>query len=500
MQVTPTLEPPAILESVLKKPARKMLIGGRWTEAASGKTFEVNDPSTGNVIAEVPEAGKDDVDHAVGAARAALSGPWATTLPHVRAEMMMRLASLIEENGEEIAALETLNQGQLLAVAQTVEVEMAVDYLRYMAGWATKIEGTTFDLSSRLVEGVQFHAYTRREPIGVVAAIVPWNFPHLMAIWKLAPALATGCTVVVKPAEQTPLTALKLGELIEEAGFPPGVVNVITGFGEPTGAALVRHKGVDKITFTGSTETGKKIGVEAAKNMKRTTLELGGKSPVLVLDDIEPEFIAAGMMMGIFFNSGQQCVAGSRLYAPADRFDAIVDKIAYFADSLKMGSPFDPNVHLGPLVSQEQRDRVLGYIQSGVDDGAELMIGGGAPDSPGYFVEPTILAQTNHGMRVVREEIFGPVLVAMPYKNIDDLIERANDTDYGLAASVWTQNLSRALEIIPRIKAGTVWVNTHGILDSNMPFGGFKQSGIGREHGRAAIESYTEPKSVCIAY
>jgi phenylacetaldehyde dehydrogenase len=500
LHVAEAIDPPEVLEPILNQPTRKMLIGGEWVEAASGETFEVSDPTTGRMIAKVPAAGKEDVDRAVTAARSALDGPWGATLPHVRAELMMRLAELIADRGEEISALETLNQGQLLAVSEIVEVDMAVDYLRYMAGWATKIEGTTFDLSSRLVEGVQFHAYTKREPVGVVAAIVPWNFPHLMAIWKLAPALATGCTVVLKPAEQTPLTALKLGELVEEAGFPAGVLNVVTGFGEPTGAALTRHKGVDKIVFTGSTEVGKKIGVEAARNMTRTTLELGGKSPVLVLDDIEPEFIAAGMMMGIFFNSGQQCVAGSRLYAPTQRFDDIVEKVAYFADTLKLGSPFDPNVTVGPLVSEEQRKRVLGYVESGVNDGAELVLGGGAPDSPGYFVEPTILTQTKHDMSVVREEIFGPVLVAMPYDGIDDLVAKANDTEYGLAASVWTQNISRALELVSRVKAGTVWVNTHGVLDSNMPFGGFKRSGIGREHGRAAIESYTEAKSVCIAY
>jgi phenylacetaldehyde dehydrogenase len=278
------------------------------------------------------------------------------------------------------------------------------------------------------------------------------------------------------------------------------VLNVLTGLGEPAGAALTRHKGVDKITFTGSTEVGRQIGVEAARNMTRTTLELGGKSPVLVLDDIEPEFIAAGMMMGIFFNSGQQCVAGSRLYAPAKRFDDVVEKVAYFADSLKLGSPFDPNVNVGPLVSEEQRRRVLGYVESGVSDGAEVVLGGRAPESAGYFVEPTILTQTKHDMKVVREEIFGPVLVAMPYDDLDDLVAKANDTDYGLAASVWTQNVSRALELVSRVKAGTIWVNSHGVLDSNMPFGGFKHSGIGREHGRAAIESYTESKSVCIAY
>jgi phenylacetaldehyde dehydrogenase len=494
------VDPPEILAPLLAQPGRKMLIDGEWVDAKSGKTFEVYDPTRGTAIATVPEAGQADVDAAVAAAQAALEGPWSKVLPHERQALLLRLADLIEENGEEIAALETLNQGKLLAVAETVEVEMAADYVRYMAGWATKIEGSTFDLSPRMTEGVGYHAYTRREPVGVVACIVPWNFPHLMAIWKIAPALATGCTAVLKPAEQTPLTALRLGELILEAGFPPGVVNVITGHGDPAGSALVKHRGINKIAFTGSTETGKKIGVAAMKNMTRVSLELGGKSPVLVLDDIDPEFIAPGMFPALFFNSGQQCVAGSRLYAPAARFDEILDKVAYYADFLKLGSPFDPNVQLGPLVSQEQRDRVLGYVEAGREEGAEVVLGGNPVEGDGWFVEPTILAQTHHDMKVVREEIFGPVLVAMPYRDIDDLLNKANDTDFGLAASVWSQNLSRVMEIVPRVRAGTVWVNTHGVLDSNMPFGGFKQSGIGREHGRAAIENYTETKSVCIAY
>jgi phenylacetaldehyde dehydrogenase len=494
------MEPPPVLAPLLAEPSRRMLVNGEWIESRSGRRFDVVDPTTGHVIANVPEADATDVDAAVTAASDALAGPWSTTLPHERQALMLRLAALVEEHGQEIAALETLNQGKLLAVAETVEVEMAADYLRYMAGWATKIEGSTFDLSPRMTEGVSYHAYTRREPVGVVACIVPWNFPHLMAIWKIAPALATGCTAVLKPAEQTPLTALKLGELILEAGFPPGVVNVITGPGDPTGSALVKHPKVNKIAFTGSTAVGKKIGVAAMKNLTRVSLELGGKSPVLVLDDIDPEFIGPAMLGALFFNSGQQCVAGSRLYAPAKRFDEILDKVAFYADFLKLGSPFDPHVHLGPLVSAAQRDRVIGFIESGKAAGAEVVLGGGAVDGDGYFVQPTILAQTTHDMKVVREEIFGPVLVAMPYDDLDDLLDKANDTDFGLAASVWSQNISRVLDLVPRLRAGTVWVNTHGVLDANMPFGGVKQSGVGREHGRAAIEHYTETKSVCIAY
>ena len=377
---------------------------------------------------------------------------------------------------------------------------MAAEYLRYMAGWATKIEGSTFELSPIEDDGTRFHGYTQREPVGVVAAIVPWNFPHLMAVWKVAPALATGCTVVLKPAEQTPLTALLLAELVLDAGFPPGVLNVVTGIGAAAGAALSRHPGVDKIAFTGSTTVGKAIGIEAMKNMTRTSLELGGKSPVVVLDDIDPEFIGVGMLRALFFNSGQQCVAGSRLYLPRGRYDEYLARVTFLADSLRIGSPFDSNVHLGPLISAAQRDRVCGYIESGRAQGAEVVLGGHAIDSPGYFVEPTILANTTHEMTVVQEEIFGPVLVAMPYDDTDHLVELANDSQYALAASIWSQNISRVHDLIPRIQAGTIWVNTHGVLDANMPFGGFKQSGLGREHGRAAIDLYTETKSVCIAY
>jgi phenylacetaldehyde dehydrogenase len=497
--VATALPPPAVLDEFLSA-KRRMLIGAEWVDADSGLQLDVEDPSTGQVIAQVPAGDEADVDAAVRAARAALEGPWRRTAPHQRTALMLRLADLVEARGEEIAALEALEQGTLLDVARTVEVGMAAEYLRYMAGWATKLEGSTFDLSPYDDDGTHYHAFTRREPVGVVGAIVPWNFPHLMAVWKVAPALATGCTVVLKPAEQTPLTALLLGELALEAGFPPGVLNVVTGIGARAGAALARHPGIDKIAFTGSTAVGKAIGIEAMKNMTRTSLELGGKSPVAVLDDIDPEFIGAGMLRALFFNSGQQCVAGSRLYLPRKRFDEYLTRVTFLADSLRIGSPFDSNVHLGPLVSAAQRDRVCNYIASGRDQGAEVVLGGGAIDAPGYFVEPTILANTTHDMTCVQEEIFGPVLVAMPYDDLDHLVHLANDSQYALAASIWSQNLSRVHELIPQIKAGTIWVNTHGVLDSNMPFGGFKQSGLGREHGKAAIDHYTETKSVCIAY
>jgi phenylacetaldehyde dehydrogenase len=494
------VELPAAVKRFLDRPSRPMLIGDGWTTATSGRTLDVTDPATARVIANVPDADEEDVDAAVRAARSALDDAWGRLMPVERQDLMLRLADFIADHGEEIAHLEALEQGKLLEFSRLIEVDMAVDYIRYMAGWCTKIEGTTFDISPRQPEGVRYHAFTRREPVGVVAGIVPWNFPHLMAVWKIAPALATGCTIILKPAEETPLTALLLGELILEAGFPSGVVNIVTGYGETAGAALVRHPGIDKVAFTGSTEVGKQIGVEALKNMTRVSLELGGKSPVLVLDDAGPDFIASGLIGGLFFNSGQQCVAGSRLYAPRARFEEIVGRIADYADFLKLGSPFDPNVHIGPLVSKAQQDRVLGYIESGRQDGAEVVVGGKSPPGSGFFVEPTVIVNTDHEMKIVREEIFGPVLVAMPYSDVDDLVAKANDTDYGLAASVWGQNISRVLELLPRIKAGTIWVNTHSILDANMPFGGFKMSGVGREHGRAAIEQYTESKTVCVAY
>jgi phenylacetaldehyde dehydrogenase len=453
----------------------RSLIGGEWVEPSGDGTIDVLDPATARVIATVPDATKRDIDRAVTAARAALEGPWSRALAVERQDWMLRLADLIAERREQIAELEALEQGKLLEVARQIEVDMAVDYMRYMAGWATKIRGETFDISPRFPEGVNFHAYTRREPVGVVAGIVPWNFPHLMAVWKI-------------------------GELVMEAGFPPGVVNVITGLGETAGAALVAHPGVDKITFTGSTEVGKKIAKAASTHLTRTALELGGKSPVLVLDDIGADMVSGGMVNGLFFNTGQQCVAGSRLYAPRARFDEVVERVADIADFLKIGSPFDPNVHIGPLVSRVQQERVLSFIEHGQESGGQVIVGGEAPDAPGFFVEPTVIANVEQQARIMQEEIFGPVLVANPYDDLDDLVRKANDTRYGLAASIWSQNLSRVLDLAPRLKAGTVWVNTHSVLDANMPFGGMKMSGLGREHGTAAIEEYTELKTVCIAY
>lgn len=484
--------------------AHKMLINGGFVDAVSGKTFPTVDPASGRKVAEVPRADARDVDLAVKAAHAALIHPsWARMLPADRQNLLLKLADLIEERGEDIAQIETLDQGQLIDVARFVQVEMAVDFIRYMAGWATKLEGSALELSVRepVGAGIRYQAYTRREPVGVVAAIVPWNFPHLMALWKIVPALACGCTVVLKPAEDTPLTALHLARLIQEVGFPDGVVNVITGTGTEAGAPLVAHPGINKVAFTGSTRVGQAIGRAAIENMTRFSLETGGKSPVLVLDDIDPDFLGPNAAMATFFNHGQQCVAGSRIYLPRKRFDDYLQRIVDLAEYLKVGSGFDPRVHVGPMVSKVHHERVMGFIDRSRIAGAEVAAGGAAiAGSGGFFIQPTVLTGVDHSFECVSEEIFGPVLTVMPYGDMDELITLANDSKYGLAASIWSQNISKINMLIPRIQAGTVWVNCHGIFDPNLPFGGRKLSGIGREHGKSAINLFTEEKTVCIAY
>jgi phenylacetaldehyde dehydrogenase len=383
-------------------------------------------------------------------------------------------------------------------MASVVDVPGARNYLRYMAGWATKIEGSTIEVSIGAPPGGRVNAFTRREPVGVVAQIIPWNFPLVMAAWKLGPALAAGCTCVLKPAEQTPLSALRLGELIIEAGFPPGVVNILTGYGETTGAALVAHRGVDKIAFTGSTSVGKLINKTATDTLKRVSLELGGKSPVIVLPDADVNTVIGGAAGAIFFNAGQVCAAGSRLYVHRKIFDRVVEGVGGAAEAIRLGPGLDPGTQMGPLVSREQQERVLGYIESGRADGAAVVAGGDAPAHPGFFVKPTVLANVKRSMRVVQEEIFGPVVVAERFDDIDEVAALANDTQYGLSASIWSNDLTAVHRLVPKIRAGTVWVNTHGPVDANMPFGGFKQSGFGREHGRVGIEMYTELKSVCM--
>ena len=480
--------------------AGRMLIGGDWVDAIDGATLSVADPATGEDFARVPAGDAGDIDRAVAAARVALEqGDWPRMRPVDRERQLLRLADLVEANAQQLAELEALDNGKPVTMARHVDVALSVDFLRYMAGWATKIDGSTNELSMPLVRDREFFGFTRREPVGVVGAIIPWNFPLLMVAWKVAPALATGCTVVLKPAEETPLTALRFAELVGEAGYPAGVLNVVTGYGHTAGAALSSHPGVDKIAFTGSTEIGKLVGKAAIDNMSRVSLELGGKSPVIVLDDMDPEVAAAGAAQAIFFNQGQICCAGSRLYVHKGIFDRVVGNLADIAGSMKLGAGLDPATEMGPLVSRNQRDRVTGYIDSGLAQGARALAGARPVDGPGYFVRPTVFVDTRDDMKIVREEIFGPVVVAMPYEDIDEIARRANDSPYGLAASVWSNDLSRVHRLIPRLKAGTVWVNCHNLLDVAMPFGGFKQSGFGREMGRAVVDLYTESKSVIMA-
>jgi phenylacetaldehyde dehydrogenase len=486
-----------VRDFIARRPS--LLINGEWVDARTGKTLAVFDPATGREIGRVAEAGSQDVDRAVAAARAAFdSGPWPEMSPAGREALLWKLADLIEQHAAEFAEIESVDNGKTRFMASIIDVPGTRDYFRYMAGWATKIEGTTMQTSIGGIPGAKFHTYVAREPVGVVAQIVPWNFPLAMAAWKLAPALAAGCTCILKPAEQTPLSALRLGELIIEAGFPPGAVNILTGLGETAGAALVAHPGVDKIAFTGSTEVGKLINKSATDTLKRVSLELGGKSPVIVLPDADVDMVIGGAAMAIFFNSGQVCTAGSRLYVHSKIFDRVVEGLSTAANGIRLGPGLDQATQMGPLVSKEQQERVLGYIESGRKQGASVLAGGEAPSHPGYFVKPTVMVNVRPEMRVVREEIFGPVLVAQRFNEIDDVVKAANDSPYGLGASVWTNNLSAAHRLIPRIKAGTVWVNCHNMVDPNMPFGGFKQSGFGREHGHAAMDMYTELKSVCM--
>ncbi len=478
---------------------RKMLIDGKWVAAASGKTFPVYNPATGEVLAQVAEGDREDINRAVKAARKAFEhGPWSTMSSSERGRLIWKLGDLIEQHTEEFAQLESLDNGKPLAVARVADVPLAVDLLRYMAGWATKIEGNTIPISASSPH-VKYFAYTRREPIGVVGQIIPWNFPLLMAAWKLGPALATGCTVVLKPAEQTPLSALFLADLIAEAGIPDGVVNVVPGYGETAGAALAAHPDVDKVAFTGSTEVGKLILQAAAGNLKKVSLELGGKSPNVVFDDADLKSTIPGAANAIFFNHGQCCCAGSRLYVEQAIFDDVVGGVAERAKNIKLGHGFHPDTTMGPLVSEEQMNRVCSYLDSGLNEGAEAVVGGKRCEGLGYFVEPTVMVKTNPDMKVVKEEIFGPVVCAMPFKDPDKLVAEANQSEYGLAAAVWTRDLSKAHRIAEKLRAGTVWINCYNVFDAAMPFGGYKQSGWGREMGHEVLEQYTEVKAVCVA-
>jgi phenylacetaldehyde dehydrogenase len=477
---------------------RKMLINGEWTESASNKTFPTYNPATGEVLVEVAEGDKEDINRAVSAARAAFEkGAWFRMTPSERGRAIWKLADLIEEHSEEFALLETLDNGKPLTVSRAADVPLAADLFRYMAGWATKIEGSTIPISVPYTPGAKYLAYTLREPIGVVGQIIPWNFSLLMAAWKLGPALATGCTVVLKPAEQTPLSVLKLGELIAEAGIPDGVINIVPGFGETAGTALASHPDVDKVAFTGSTEVGKIILQAAAGNLKKVSLELGGKSPNVVFKDADLDVAIQGAASAIFFNHGQCCCAGSRLYVEEEIFDRVVEGIAEQASKIKVGPGLDPSTEMGPLVSHDQLSRVCGYLESGFSEGARAVVGGRRLGETGYFVEPTVLVDTKPEMKVVQEEIFGPVVAATPFRDTEEIVPAANDTIYGLAAGVWTKDITKAHQLAGELRAGTVWVNCYNIFDAALPFGGYKQSGWGREMGKDALELYTEVKAVC---
>ena len=476
---------------------RQLFINGQWSDSASGKTFETPDPATGETLARIAEGDAEDIDRAVRAARRAFEeGPWSRLTPSERGRIIWRIGDLILEHLDELAQLESLDNGKPFAVARAADVPLAADLFHYMAGWATKIEGNTISISVPYMPGANFHTYTLREPVGVVGQIIPWNFPLLMAAWKLGPALATGNCVVLKPAEQTPLTALRLAGLMDEAGLPDGVVNVVSGFGETAGAALASHHDVDKVAFTGSTEVGKLIVAAAgASNLKKVSLELGGKSPNVVFDDADPGAIE-GAASAIFFNHGQCCVAGSRLYVQRDRFDEVVDGVAEIAKSIKLGPGLEPGTQMGPLVSDEQLRRVTGFVESGQAEGATALSGGGRHGDRGYFVEPTVLTNTRPDMKVVREEIFGPVVVAAPFSDLDEVAAVANDTPYGLGAGIWTKDISKAHALAKKIKAGSVWINCYNVFDAALPFGGYKESGWGREMGHEVLEAYTEVKAV----
>ncbi|MEY4358073.1 MAG: hypothetical protein RL469_1399 [Pseudomonadota bacterium] len=489
----------AAAKEFLQRRDHRMFIGGEWVEAQSGARLETHNPASGALLGTIPAGAAADVDRAVSAARAAFESPaWRDMTGAKRARLLWKIADLIEANLDELCELETLDQGKPLWVGKYAEVPGAIEQFRYFAGAATKIEGTTIPSSiDYQPPGKKIFAYTVKEPLGVVGAIVPWNSPLVLTAMKIAPALAAGCTMVLKPAEDTSLTALRLAELIAEAGVPPGVFNVVTGLGETAGAALAAHPGVDKVTFTGSTEVGK-LMLDAAKgNLKRLTLELGGKSPAIVMPDADLELAIPGVANAIFFNAGQVCVAGSRLYVHDSIFERVVEGVANYARGIRLGHGLDPQTQMGPVVNVKQAERIAGYVESGRAAGAEIRVGGGRGGPRGTFIEPTVLTRVRPDMKVVREEIFGPVVVATPFDDVEEIVTLANDTHYGLAASVWTESLSAAHRLAAQIRAGTVWINCHSMFDATLPIGGMKQSGWGRESGQQAVENYLETKTIC---
>lgn len=475
----------------------KLFINNEWVASSHDATIAVEDPSSGKEICRIVDASDKDVDRAVAAARAAFDdGRWTGLPPMQRERIINRLADLLEANADEFAEIEAIDNGKPKGMAAAVDVPGAISQLRFMAGWASKLNGEVIQPYT-MPAGAVF-GYTLREPVGVAAQIVPWNFPLLMACLKIAPALAAGCTLVLKPAEQTPLTALRLADLVAEAGFPAGVVNIVTGYGHTAGDRMVKHPDVDKVAFTGSTEIGKLINRNATDTLKHVTLELGGKSPVVIMPDVDVAQVAPGAAGAIFFNSGQVCVAGSRLFAHRSIFDQVIEGVAATASFWAPRPSLDPQAHAGPLVSKEQFDRVMGYIEAGKRDGASVAMGGDAPSADGYYVNPTVLVDVNPQMSVVREEIFGPVVVAQRFDDLDEVAKAANDTCFGLGAGVWTKDVATMHKLAAKIKSGTVWGNCHAVIDAALPFGGYKESGIGREQGRQGVEAYLETKSVII--
>jgi aldehyde dehydrogenase (NAD+) len=472
----------------------KLLIDGQWRDALSGKTFETINPATEEVIAEVAEGDKADIDLAVKAARRAFdSGPWRKMDARDRGRLINRLADLVEEHIDDLAELETLDNGKPLAEARNGDLPMVVDTFRYYSGWADKIQGQTIPVRGN------YFTYTRKEPVGVAGQIIPWNFPLMMVAWKWAPALAAGCTIVMKPAEQTPLSVLKLGEIALEAGFPNGVINIVNGFGPTAGAALVAHPGVDKIAFTGEGTTAKIIIRSAAETMKRTTMELGGKSPNIVFADADLDKAVDGALLGIYLNQGQCCCAGSRLFVQAEVHDAFLAKLKAKVAARKLGDPFDLSTQQGPQIDKAQFDKIMGYIAKGKEQGATVVTGGERHGDKGFFIQPTVFSDVRDDMAIACDEIFGPVLSVIKFHETEEAVQRANTTDFGLAAAVWTKDIAKAHSIAHRLRAGTVWINCYDVFDAAAPFGGFKASGIGRELGEKALDNYTEMKTVTVS-